>query len=147
MKLKLTELFEDWKTDCKIDNTQLDLEACRIPELHHKYLKLYTAERLKYRKAESDLKRLRLEKFEFYTQGPTQSQLDKGWKLPPVGKIIKQHVERYLDADEDLVKAILLLDTQKEKLNAIESILNMINYRSQSIRAAVDFLKWTKGVG
>ena len=37
--MKLEELLDSWKTDCKIDDTDLDKESLDIPLLHGKYLK------------------------------------------------------------------------------------------------------------
>ena len=40
--MDLNELQNDVDRDLKIDDTELDLESIRTPQLHNKYLKLYT---------------------------------------------------------------------------------------------------------
>ena len=34
--MKLEEIQELWSSDCVIDDTELDLESVKIPELHNK---------------------------------------------------------------------------------------------------------------
>ena len=35
--MKLEEIQESWSSDSQIDDTELDNESLKIPELHHKY--------------------------------------------------------------------------------------------------------------
>lgn len=80
--MKLDDIYQEWEKDSEINRSELGDEALRIPKLHHKYFKIFTQERLILRKLEFDLKQVKLEKFEFFTQGPTPEQHEKGWKLP-----------------------------------------------------------------
>ena len=91
--MNFSELQEEWKKDCKIDNSDLAAESANCPQLHSKYYKIYSTEKLLLKKLESDMKVLELDKYEFYTQGPTEEQHKKGWKLPPKGVIIKSEVD------------------------------------------------------
>ena len=45
--MKLEEIQELWSSDCVIDDTELDLESVKIPELHNKYLKIFSEEILR----------------------------------------------------------------------------------------------------
>ena len=40
--MKLEEIQELWSSDCVIDDTELDLESVKIPELHYKYLYIFS---------------------------------------------------------------------------------------------------------
>ena len=40
--MKLSELQSELDRDLKIDDTELDMESIRTPQLHNKYLKHYT---------------------------------------------------------------------------------------------------------
>jgi hypothetical protein len=86
--MKLENIFELWDLDSIINREELDQESLNASKLHQKYHKIYTQERLILRKYETDLKLLRLEKYEFLTQGPTREQAEKGWQLPPIGRIL-----------------------------------------------------------
>ena len=47
--MKIDDVVEMWKKDCKIDETELSLESLNVPSLHAKYLKIYSNEKLKLR--------------------------------------------------------------------------------------------------
>lgn len=144
--MKLDDIFAHWEQDSIIDRTMLDTEALKIPKLHHKYFKIYTNERLVLRKLEAQLKQLKLEKYEFYTQGPTQEQHAKGWKLPPIGKILKADSNQYVEADNDIVNVSLKIGIQLEKIELLESIIKSLQNRGYNIKAAIDFLKFQQGM-
>ena len=54
--MTLDELLENWKADSEIDRTELGNEAIKIPQLHSKYFKFYSTERLTLRKLEEEAK-------------------------------------------------------------------------------------------
>lgn len=144
--MKLESIFENWEQDSKIDKMELGDESLRISTLHHKYHKIYTNERLMLRQLEADLKTLKLEKFEFYTQGPTKETQEKGWQLPPIGKVIRSDAQQYVDADKDIVNLSLRIGIQHEKIELLESILKTLHNRGFQIKTALDFIKFTNGV-
>ena len=50
-----------------MDDTELDIESLRTPQLHNKYLNMYHDERLLLTKKEEELKSLLRKKWEYYT--------------------------------------------------------------------------------
>lgn len=144
--MKLDDIFDMWKIDTKIDHTELSSEALRIPQLHHKYFQIYSHEKLVLRKYESDLKKLKLEKYEFFTQGPTQETAAKGWNLPPIGKVIKSEVNNYIDADDDIIALTLKVGIQQEKVDFLDSVIRSLNSRGFLIKSAIDFEKFKVGM-
>ena len=60
---KLNELQDELDRDLKIDDSELDLESIRTPQLHNKYLKHYTTYSLQLKKAKDDYKILRRHKW------------------------------------------------------------------------------------
>lgn len=140
--MKIEEIFSLWEIDSKIDIASLEFESLKIPTLHYRYYKIYISEKSRLMKFKSEYSSLRLEKIEFFTQGPTEETDRKGWKLPPRGKIIKSDLEPYLQADQDLIKLSLQINVQEEKLDLLKSILDTIKQRSFHIREAIEFLKF-----
>ena len=65
--MKLVEMQEMVDIDLKIDDTELDMESRRTPQLHNKYLKLYTQCSLQLKKTRDDRKSLYRVKWEYYT--------------------------------------------------------------------------------
>ena len=53
--------------DLKINDTELDLESLKTPQLHNKYMKFHNQYVNLLKKAEQDLARLTREKWEYYT--------------------------------------------------------------------------------
>lgn len=145
-KLKLDEIHDNWSKDVIIEQTDLPDEALKIPRLHEKYIRIFTTENLLYQKLLKDYKVLELEKYEFYTMGPTDNSREKGWELPDKGMIIKSEVQRYLDADKDLIQFSLKLAYQKEKVDLLDSILKNIANRSFIINNAMSAIKFYAGV-
>ena len=143
--MKLESIFELWETDSKISREVLDEESLKINTLHHKYHKIYTNERLLLRKYEMELKQLKLEKFEFYTQGPTKETVEKGWQLPPIGKVLKADASTYVDADKDIVELSLKIGIQHEKIELLESIIKSLMNRGFQIKNAIDWAKFQSG--
>lgn len=143
--MKLESIFEEWGKDAPIDRANLSDAALDNYKLHAKYHQIYTNERLILRKYESELKVLRLDKFEFYTQGPTQETQEKGWKLPPIGKILRADANSYVDADPDVISLTLKIGIQQEKVGLLDSIIGNIKYRSNTIRTALDAIKFEAG--
>lgn len=143
--MNFESIFNEWDVDTKIDRTCLDSESLKIPKLHNKYYKIYIAEKARLRKLESEMKKLRLEKYEFYTQGPNEETRAKGWILPPCGKIIKSEIAAYLDADKDIIDLSLTIGIYQEKINFLESIIKSLRDRGFLIKTALDFVKFTNG--
>ena len=143
--MNIEHILEEWQTDCKIDHTMLAKEAVNIPQYHHKYFKLMISERLLMRKLEADMKQLKLDKHEFYTQGHTKETQEKGWTLPPKGLILKADLPMYMDADPDIVSLNLRIGYQMEKIDLLESIIKMIMNRNFQIKSAIDWIKFQQG--
>ena len=143
--MKLEEIHELWDKDCKIDKTNLSIEAIRIGELHSKYWKLFSHERMTYLKQDIELKTLKHEKMEFYTQGPSKETLAKGWTAAPIGRVLRSDVQSYLDADKEMIDSILRVGVQKEKMALLESIINNINWRKNDIKNFIDYERFRAG--
>ena len=133
--MKLEEILSLWEKDCPMDTSELANEGARVPVLHHKYLTIYTDEKLKLRYLESNMKKLKLQKYEFYVQGPSKEDVEKGWELPARGKVLKQDVSIYVDADKNINDLQLKIDYAKEKVDATMKIIDQINQRSYLIVA------------
>lgn len=144
--MKIDDIYDEWEKDAHIDRTELGEESLKIPKLHHKYFKIYTHERLVLRKYEAELKQLKLLKHEFYTLGPTEETHEKGWVLPPQGRILKSEVANYVDADKDIVNLTLKVGIQQEKIELLQSIVKSLTNRGFNIKAAIDWEKFKVGI-
>jgi hypothetical protein len=142
--MKIDSIYEEWGKDSEIDKTELGDESIRIPKLHHKYYQIYTAEKMLLRKYDADMRKLKLDKYEFYTMGPNEDT-PKDWKLPPRGMILKTDIPMYIEGDKDIIDLSLRIGIQQEKVDLLESIIKSLTNRGFQIKAAIDFLKFTMG--
>ena len=145
VSMKFEEIFDEWKRDSEIDQTDLGNESLKIPKLHHKYYMMLLSERSSLRKLEAQMKQLKLSKYEFYSQGHTEETRKLGWELPPRGIILKADIPMYLEADKDIIELSLKIGIQGEKVDFLDSILKTLQTRNFLIKNAIDFLRWTNG--
>lgn len=143
--MNIDEIMSEWKTDSEIDVTELADESIKIAKLHQKYYEYLIKEKLLFKKNESDLKLLRLEKYEFYTQGHNEETLKKGWELPSKGMVIKSEIPMYLEGDKDIINLNLKMSYQQEKIDLLQSIIKSLNNRGYNIKSAIDWIKFTSG--
>lgn len=143
--MKLEDIFAEWDVDSEIDSLKLDKYSIEAAKLHSKYARYLSNERLLLKKYESEYKQLKLEKMEFYVDGPTEEQMKLGWVLPPKGRILKSDAQMYIDADKDIVNLSLKIGLQQEKVEVLKSIIDVISKISFNIRSAIDWQKFISG--
>jgi len=132
--------------DMIIDDTELDIESIKTPQLHNKYLNLFHDERLLLAKADDEYKKLYKVKWEYYTGKIDQETLDRmNWE-PFQLNILKADVDKYLDSDTDLSILRMKISFAKEKVNYLESVIKIINNRQWNIRSAIEWRKFVSGV-
>ena len=133
------EILNEWRSDGYIDPSHLDREALDVPRLHAKYLSHLSYERLVLKAVESEFRKLSLAKFEFLLHGDTVESKQRGWELPPQGRLLRTEVDRYLAADDDLNKLAYKVENQKQKVFILEDILRLIHGRNYLITNAIKF--------
>lgn len=143
--MKIETIYEMWAEDSNIDRMDLGEESLKISSLHQKYSQIFAHEKIQLRKYEAQLKVLKLEKYEFYTQGPTQETQEKGWELPAIGKVIRSDVQQYIEADKDVIHLTLRIGIQNEKISLLDSIIKNIFNRGFQIKNAIDWMKYASG--
>ena len=118
--MNIEELYNEVERDLKIDDTELDLESIRTPQIHNKYLKLYTKHSLQYKKLQDDYKVLYRAKWEYYTgKAPPDVYKEKPFDL----KVLKADIGIYLDADVELQQLSQKVAYAKQIADYLERIL------------------------
>ena len=144
--MTLQEIQTLWSKDSEVDRTALGAEASKIPQLHSKYFKIFSTERLKLRQMELVSKQLYTDLWEYY-QGNFDYEMceEKGWE-PFQLKILKSDITFYIDRNQDWVDSQLKLAMQKEKVDFLESIIKSLNGRGFNINAAINWEKFKVGI-
>ena len=134
-----------WSEDAKIDPDNLHTESLNIPILHAKYFDLYNNLVLLKKKAEQQTKNIRHARYEdFSGKADPDVYIDN-----PFPKKIrdKETMQKYLDADEKLSGVSLKIDYYETMLQYLENILKQITNRTYQIKNAIEFMRFTAGLG
>jgi hypothetical protein len=143
--MNFNDLYEMVQSDLNIDKTELDTESLKTPQLHNKYLIMHSQEKLKLEQLISEKKIKRKDKWLYYTGKMSEEQLRfHGWD-PFDLTILKTDVDKFIDADDDIIRLGAKITLQEEAVNYLEGVVKVISNRQWNIRAALDWIKFTQG--
>ena len=138
------EFIQDlWDKDSIIDNELLHNESTKIPALHAKYYKIYNNILTLKKAQETQYKILKKEKWQYYTGNASpEVYVDKPFDF----KVLKADLDKYFDADADLIKCTAKIEYQQIMLEYLESILKIISNRTYQIKNAIEWQRFTNGL-
>lgn len=140
--MNIDEIEILWEEDSKIDPDNLHFESIKIPSLHSKYYKIYNNILLLKKMEENKFKILKKEKWMYYT-GKADPEVYK--KNPFDHKVLKLDIDKYMDADEEIIKSVSKIEYFQTMLNYLDSILKTILNRTYQIKNAIEFMRFTAG--
>ena len=143
--MKFEEIQIAWTRDCKMDETELSHESIKIPQLHNKYLILYSNEKLKFKEIKYLFAGLIRRKRDYYSGRMTAKELEMVDWEPFQLKLLKADVQEYIDADDNVIESKKLLALQEEKVNYLGSIVKSLTTRGYLIKNAIDWKRFTEG--
>ena len=140
--MNLDEIQLSWEEDSKIDEDNLHTESTKIPSLHAKYYKILNNILLLKKIEENKLKQLKTDKWQYYTgKADPEVYIDN----PFDHKVLRQDVDKYMDADEDLIKQQTKIDYYQVMLSYVDSILKTINNRTYQIKNSIEWQQFIRG--
>lgn len=144
--MKLEEVHALWKEDCRIDDTELGMASLHVADLHGKYLRILSDERIKNKALKLQQKQLK-QKLEDYYRGDLNNPvaLEQIGREPWPKTILRSDLSGYVDGDSEMVRMTAKVDYQDEVVRVLEEIVSAINKRSFLIKNAIDWLKFTNG--
>ena len=139
--MELEKIMSMWEEDAHIDDKDLDNESLNIPNLHQKYLDIYSKEKRKLSDLETHWKVLFQQRWE--------AVISENGKAPEHNiRVSKTELERHYDAADDVLqKAEKIMNEQKSKVEYLKSVLSMIENRSFHINNAINWRKFVAGLG
>ena len=140
--MNLDEIQLLWEEDAKIDPDNLHEESIKIPSLHAKYYKIYNNILLLKKLEENKFKILKKEKW-MYFSGKSDPEIYI--EHPFDYKVLRQDIDKYMDADADILKSISKMEYYQTMLSYLDSILKTIMNRSYQIKNSIEFLKFISG--
>ena len=145
--MKLEDIQELWSSDSVIDDTELDAESIKIPEIHNKYLKIFSDEKLRLVRLYSKSKELRRLKWLYYT-GKLDEQTLKNLEWDVFDLDVKKNrhdLEMFLESDRDIIELNDKIEYQKEKINYLETIIKSLSTRGFLIKNSIEWKKFIMG--
>jgi len=144
--MTLEQIQELWSKDAPVDRTELGEEAIKIPQLHSKYFKIYSTERLILKKMELESKQLWKDLWSYYQGHMDYEDLtQRGWDQ--INNIIlKADLNIHIDSNKDWINNNLKLAYQREKVDFLEAIIKSLNNRGFNINAAISWEKFKVGI-
>jgi hypothetical protein len=140
--MDLEQLQLEADKDLKINDTELDLESLKTPQLHNKYMKHYTKFKLLLTRTEDELRTIKRDKWEYYTGKADPSVYQaKPFDL----KIMRTDIDKYLEADEDIQKLTQKVAYLNTVVDFLDKTLRVIVNRTYTIKNAIEWRRFTSG--
>jgi len=140
--MDLEQLQDLAEKDLKINDTELDLESLKTPQLHNQYMKHLTKFKLLLSRAQGDYYTMKREKWEYYTgKSSAEVYAEKPFDL----KILKTDIDKYLESDSELQKAKQKVDYLDTTVDFLDRTIRQISNRTFTIKNAIDWRKFTSG--
>lgn len=140
--MDIEQLQEQADKDLKINDSELDLESIKTPQIHNKYMKHLSKFKLMLSRAESELHIVKRTKWEYYTgKADSTVYVEKPFNL----KILRQDVDKYIDSDEEVIKAKQKVDYLTTVVDFLDRSIRQISNRTFTIKNAIDWKKFTSG--
>lgn len=140
--MDLEQLQLEADKDLKINDTELDLESLKTPQLHNKYMKHYTKFKLLLTRTEDELRTMKRDKWEYYTGKADPSV----YQVKPFDlKIMRTDIDKYLEADEDIQKLSQKIAYLITVVDFLDKTIRVIVNRTYTIKNAIDWRRFTSG--
>jgi hypothetical protein len=144
--MKLEDIYAMWETDCKYDDLNLDKDSLNISSLHAKYNRLLSETRSQLRACFIQRKtRANLLRDYYLGNLNNPDDLDRIGRPPFLQKVLKNEVQGYIDADDELIKLETRTVMLEEKVDVIVEIMKCIHKRGYDIKSAIEWRKFTNG--
>lgn len=145
-ELKIQDVVNEWKSEATINETSINTEICRTPNLHSKYLGYYVTFKNDLSRAESAYYRMGSIKRKYYRGECTQEELKKfGWEQFQGLKPSSTEMAAHLDFDTDMIKLREHIADKKSAVATMEYILKSIAGREWSIKTLFEYNKYING--
>jgi len=143
--MNLSDYRQMVEVDLNINETELDTESLRTPQLHSKYLNFLSDEKLILSKLESEYKITKKYRWLYYTGKLSEEELSEFEWEPFELSILKTDIDKFMESDEDIQKIYNRIQYRKTVVDYLDNIIKVISNRQWNIRSAIDWLKFTNG--
>ena len=146
--MNLKEIQEMWKTDCPIDDIELDASSLEVPKLHAKYAELLSNSKLSVIRYARQMKEMDKDKWLWYSGKMTKDQIeDKNWDYDPFGglTVLKSDYDKFKGADQEIQDLYEKLQYLKITVEYLQDVVSQITWRHQTIKNIIEWRKFMAG--
>tara|TARA_B100000085_G_scaffold197583_1_gene181252 strand:+ start:1241 stop:1684 length:444 start_codon:yes stop_codon:yes gene_type:complete len=146
--MNIDELKAEWKSDCEIDDIELDKSSLEIPKLHAKYSEYLTDAIIQQKNIQFQYNTLLKDKWLWFNGKMDEARIKElGWNDDPFDglKIMKNDMQVFFNADADLQKLNANLEYANIKINFLKECMTNITWRHQTIKNTIDWRKFMAG--
>ena len=140
--MDLEQLQELADKRLKINDTELDLESIKTPQLHNEFMKHLTKFKLMLSRAAGELMNTKRVLWEYYTGKADASVYAQ---RPFNYKLLRQDVDQYIQSDEAYVKAKQKVDYLSTTVDFLDRTIRQISNRTFTIKNAIEWKRFTSG--
>lgn len=146
MKITIEQIEQAWAKDSKIDKTDINTDSSEQLELHSKYHKILNYLRKQLRLVQAERIRLIHLKNDYYSNNvPPQQLKELGWE-PNKRLVIKSDLDKYVEADEDIINLNLRIGDINDMISFVESIIKSIYQKPFITRNIIENNKFVSGI-
>lgn len=143
--ITIEQIEKEWAHDSKIDRTDLSLDSSKQLELHSKYNKILNYTRKQLRSRQTDRIRLIHLKTDYYSNNmPPQQLKELGW-APNQRLVLKNDMDRFLEADEDVIKLNQEIGDLNDMVSFLEGIIRAIYQKPFITKNIIENNKFLNG--
>jgi hypothetical protein len=143
--MNFDELKQQVQEDLKIESTELAIESVNTPQIHNKYLLFLKKHKEALAEDERTLRVMKKYKWLYYTGKLSKEELDQ-FKWEPFDlNILKTDVDKFIDADDDVIKLERQITEKKELVSYLDGVVKIVANRQWNIRSAIEWIKFSHG--
>jgi len=143
--MNFDELKQQVQEDLKIDSTELAIESVNTPQIHNKYLLFLKKYKEALAEDERTLRVMKKYKWLYYTGKLSKEELNQ-FKWEPFDlNILKTDVDKFIDADDDVIKLERQITEKKELVSYLDGVVKIVANRQWNIRSAIEWIKFSHG--
>ena len=146
--MNLKNIQDMWKSDCPIDDIELDASSLEVPKLHAKYSQLLSDKKLEVIRYERQMKELNKDKWLWYGGKMTRDKIEeKNWDYDPFDglTVLKSDYDKFTGADKDIQDLNDKLEYLRITVEVLTDIVSQITWRHQTIKNIIEWRKFMAG--
>lgn len=144
------QIQTEWEKDCNIGN-DYEAESRLIPELNHKYLKMYAYTKKRHIKLRSEQEKFSQFLDDYYSGQLQQEDLKYSeyyhlYKLPPQKKYTRVELNSVISRDKNMISINLVINELLLMIEILEKIMESIGQRSFYINNCIKMLGYKENI-